>query len=109
MSRCYTSGTWEDPSATPHVKPGPGQVERAPRATTLIKRMPRDQALGGPPHSPSLSAPERNRTSTPGSGGLCDIHFTTGAQVGDAAITAVCARPPSAGAQEASSAVTGRP
>ena len=26
-----------------------------------------------------VDAPERNRTSTPGSGGLCDIHFTTGA------------------------------
>src|SRR5206468_8843842 len=28
----------------------------------------------------------RNRTSTPGSGGLCDIHFTTGARKSEAAI-----------------------
>src|SRR5262249_42132376 len=91
--RCDPSGIWEPPSATPHAEPTP-LCQVVAKISKIVERRAGKQARGNC-HVPS--APERNRTSTPGSGGLYDIHFTTGAAV------------PSTGGRSLSQGPAGRP
>src|SRR5207249_6171604 len=70
-------GKFHHPSSRPDAPARQSRIQPVECRQTLLAKQALARLSTG-----SASAPERNRTSTPGSGGLCDIHFTTGARAG---------------------------